>query len=283
MEAIVGGLGAALVFATGTLCNSRSSRMIGPSVLLGWIMGLGLLIICVPVAVDGVPDGLDAESLAWLAVAGIGNVVGLLLAYAALRVGQVGLVAPVVSTQGAVAAVIAVIAGESISTGVGVLLGVIALGVFLAALSGTPEATPHDPGGRRATLYAVPAALAIGASLYAIGRVSSDLTVAWSLLPSRVVGVAAVTVPLLLRSQLVMTRQALPLVVAGAACEVGGFALFAWGARHGIAITAVLASQFAVISAVAAYVLFRERLAPLQLAGVTTVVVAVAILAGVQA
>src|SRR3954470_13756989 len=213
MEAIVGGLGAALVFATATLCNSRSSRMIGPTVLLGWIMGLGLLILVVPVALDGVPDGLDAESFAWMAVAGIGNVAGLLLVYAALRVGQVGLVAPVVSTQGAVAAVIAVIAGESISADVAVLLGVIALGVFLAALSGTRGSGQPDSGAHRATLYAVPAALASGTSLYAIGRVSSDLTVAWSLLPSRVVGVAAVTVPLMLRSNLVITPPAIPLVV----------------------------------------------------------------------
>ena len=282
MVAILGGLGAAVVFAIGTLCNSRSSRMIGPSALLGWVMLLGLVIIAAPVAVDGIPDGLDAESLGWMAVAGIGNVVGLLLAYAALRLGKVGLVAPVVSTQGAIAAVIAVIAGESISPGVGVLLAVIALGVFLAG-SSEDLAETGSRLDRRAALYAVLAALAIGASLYAIGRVSSALTVAWSLLPSRVLGVVAVTTPLVLRSELRLTRPALPLVVTGAACEVGGFALFAWGARHGIAITAVLASQFAVVSAVAAYFLFGERLAPVQVLGVTTVVVAVSILSGIQA
>jgi drug/metabolite transporter (DMT)-like permease len=283
MEAVLGGLGAAFVFATATLCNARSSRMIGPSVLLGWIMGLGLLIILVPVAADGVPDGLDAESLGWMAVAGVGNVVGLLLAYSALRIGKVGLVAPLVSTQGAVAAVIAVIAGESISTAVALLLGVIAVGIFLAGVSERPDAEATSLGRGRAGLYAVAAALAIGASLYAIGRVSSELTVAWSLLPSRMLGTAVVTLPLMLGSRLVMTRDALPLVLVAAACEVGGFALFAWGARHGIAIAAVLSSQFAVIAAVAAYVLFRERLTSAQVAGVTTVVLAVAILAGVQA
>src|SRR5687767_5029218 len=120
MQAIAGGLGAALVFATATLCNSRSSRLIGPGPLLAWIMAIGLVIILVPVAIGGVPDGLDADSLGWLALAGAGNVGGLLLAYAALRLGKVGVVAPVVSTQGAIAAVIAFIGGESISPGVGV-------------------------------------------------------------------------------------------------------------------------------------------------------------------
>jgi drug/metabolite transporter (DMT)-like permease len=282
MAAVLGGLGAAMVFATATLCNSRSSRMIGASALLGWVMGLGLGIILVPVALDGVPDGLDGGSFAWMAVAGIGNVVGLLLAYAALRIGMVGLVAPIVATQGAVAAVIAVIAGESLSSGEFVLLALMAVAVFVVA-AGSNDGHIDRPRGRRPGLYAIGAALAIGASLYAVGRVSTDLTVAWSLLPSRLVGAVAVTVPLLMRSELVMTRRALPLVVAGAACEVGGFALFAFGARHGIAIAAVLSSQFAAVAAVGAYLLFGERLAPRQVAAVTVLVVSVAVLSGIRA
>ncbi len=65
-------------------------------------------------------------------------------------------------------------------------------------------------------------------------------------------------------------------------CEVGGFAAFALGARHGVAISAVLSSQFATLAALAGLVLFRERLARIQLAGVATVAVGVAILSGLQ-
>lgn len=281
MQAIAGGLGAALVFAAVTLCNSRASRMIGPGPLLAWVMLIGLAITGPAVILEGVPDGLDRESTTWLAVAGVGNVVGLLLAYAALRSGKVGIVAPLVSTQGAIAAVIAVIAGESISPGAGIALGAIACGIFLAGVS--PEA---ESGGRhegRATLYALGAAVAIGWSLYATARASIELPVVWALLPSRVIGVAAVTVPLAIRSGLRMTREALPLVVVAGVCEVLGFALFAWGARDGIAVSAVLASQFAALAAVAAYVLFRERLAPAQIAGVAIVVVGVGALSGIQA
>jgi drug/metabolite transporter (DMT)-like permease len=280
MHAIVGGIGAALVFAVVTLCNSRSSRMIGPGPLVGWVMLIGLAILAPLVAVDGVPDGLDGDSLAWLGVAGVGNVVGLLLAYAALRAGKVGIVAPIISTQGAIAAVIAVAAGERLAPGSGVLLAAVALGVFLAGRGSDDAAEPHE---LRATLLAVAAAIAIGFSLYAIGRVSVSLPVAWALIPSRIVGVVAVTLPLLLRSELRITRAALPLVLVAGVCEVVGFALFAWGARHGIAVAAVLASLFAAIAAVAAYVLFRERLAPIQISGVTLIVVAVAALSGVEA
>src|SRR5919109_1421797 len=283
MLAIAGGLGAALVFATVTLCNSRSSRMIGPTQLLAWIMLIGLAITGPLALARGIPDGLDGEAAVWMAVAGVGNVVGLLLAYSALRVGKVSVVAPLVSTQGAIAALIAIVAGESVSTAVALLLVLIAIGIFMAGVSPDEGPDDEDPQPTRAWLYTIGAAVAIGWSLYAIGRVSISLPVVWALLPSRVIGTAAVTVPLVLRTGLRITSEALPLVLIAGAGEVLGFALFAFGARHGIAVSAVLSSQFAVIAAVAAYLLFGERLGRLQLAGVATVVVGVGVLAGVQA
>jgi drug/metabolite transporter (DMT)-like permease len=287
MLAVVGGLGAALVFATVTLCNSRSSRMIGPSQLLAWVMLIGLAIVMPLVVLEGVPDELEAGSGAWLAVAGIGNVVGLLFAYAALRVGKVGIVAPVVATQGAIAAVLAVIGGESISPGSGLLLALIALGVVLAGRAADPgnESARGAGGGTqdRAIWLALGASFAIGCSLYATARASIDLPVVWALLPSRLIGVVAVTLPLMARTGLRMTREALPLVAVAGVCEVLGFALFALGARHGIAVSAVLASQFAAVAAVAAYLLFGERLARVQVAGVALIVVGVGVLSALEA
>ena len=64
---------------------------------------------------DGGRSGaLGGPELGWLVVAGGGNVVGLLLVYGALRVGKVSIVAPIISTEGAIAAVLAVAAGEAI-------------------------------------------------------------------------------------------------------------------------------------------------------------------------
>ena len=284
MLAIVGGLGAALVFATVTLCNSRSTRMIGPAQLLAWVMLIGLA-ITVPVAfARGIPEGLDAEAGGWMAVAGVGNVGGLLFAYSALRVGKVGIVAPVVSTQGAIAALIAIIAGEQVGPEVAILLAVIAVGIWLAAVApseGAGHAQPRQD--KLAIAYSVAAAVSIGWSLYAIGRVSVALPVVWALLPSRAIGVLVVTLPLMIRSGLRMTREALPLVLVAGVFEVAGFALFAFGSRHGIAVAAVLSSQFAAIAAIGAYLLFRERLSPVQLAGVGVIVTGVAVLSGIQA
>src|SRR5919197_5294600 len=159
MLAIVGGLGAALVFATVTLFNSRSSRMIGPAQLLAWVMLIGL-VITAPLAFGrGIPEGLDAESGIWMAVAGVGNVAGLLFAYSALRVGKVGIVAPLVSTQGAIAALIAIVAGEQVGADVAVLLVVVAAGIWLAAVAPAEDATDVQPRhDRLAIAYSVAAA-----------------------------------------------------------------------------------------------------------------------------
>lgn len=281
MIAILGGLGAACAFAIATLSASRGARMIGPRSFLAGVMLVGLVVTLPAVAARSIPH-IDAADAGWLVLSGSGNVAGLLCAYAALRLGKVGIVAPIVSTEGAIAAVIAVVAGEGISPGAGATLGVIACGILVSGITRDVDEVPADPRGLRALAFAVAAALAFGASLYATARVGASLPTAWAVLPARVVGVATVTLPLVVSRQLTITRRALPFVVLSGLCEVAGFALFTVGSRHGIAISAVLASQFAAIAAVAAYFLFGERLARLQLAGVTSIVVGVGILSALQ-
>src|SRR5947209_6756658 len=109
MIAILGGLGAALCFGASTLASSRSARLIGSASVVAWMMLIGLAVTLPGVLVTGVPGGLDAGSGAWLAVAGCGNVFGMLIVYAALRIERVGIVAPICSIEGAIAAVIAIV------------------------------------------------------------------------------------------------------------------------------------------------------------------------------
>jgi uncharacterized membrane protein len=282
MYAILGGLGAAAVFATATLLSSRSTRMIGPPSVLAWVMLVGFAIVIPWAAAEGIPDDLDAGDVGWLAVSGLGNVFGLLLAYTGLRVGKVGVVAPIVSTQGAIAAVIATIGGEEIAAGVGLALAFIAIGVLLASSSRDPDDTSLVPT-RVVAAYALGAAICFAFSLYATARVSSDLPVIWALVPARVAGVILFALPLLVTARLRLTRRALPLVVAGGIAEIVGFALFALGSRHGIAVAAVLAAQFGAIAALAAFLLFRERLARVQIVGVLTIVGGISALSVLQA
>jgi drug/metabolite transporter (DMT)-like permease len=280
--AILGGLGAAGAWAITTLTASRASRLIGPPTTLAWVMLTGLVVVGPVVLTEGKPEALDGGALAWLAIAGAGNVGGLLLVYAGLRVGKVGVVAPISSSEGAVAAVIALAAGEHLGAWTGAALGVVVVGVVLAARppEGVAEPERDDP---RAALFAAGAAGAFGASLYATGRASADLPIAWAVLPPRLLGVALVTIPLLLIGRLRLTRAALPFVVASGLAEVVGFVSFAVGSRHGIAVTAVLASQFAALAALAARILFGERLGRPGTIGVAVIAAGVAAVSALRA
>jgi drug/metabolite transporter (DMT)-like permease len=281
--AILGGLGAALAWAVTLLCTSRATRMIGSGSVLAWVMLAGICIVLPWAALEGIPDGLDGRSAAWLLVAGLGNVLGLLLVYTALRLGDVGIVGPIVSTEGAIAAVLAVLAGEELAAGSAAMLVLIAVGIALAATTaGSIE--PTRIGRIRAVpAYALLAASAFGVSIYATGRASAELPIAWAVAPPRILGVLLVTLPLAATGRLFLTRQAAPLVGVAGVAEVVGFSCFALGSRYGLAVAAVLASQFAAIAAVAAYFLFRERLSRLQIAGVATIVGGVTVLTALQA
>jgi drug/metabolite transporter (DMT)-like permease len=280
--AVWGGLGAALVWALSTLCSARSSRILRPASVVAWVALTGLAANIVLIALDRPAVSLGAADVGWMLAAGAGNAVGLLLGYTALRHGKVGLVAPIISTEGAVAAVVAVAAGERLGAAPAALLVVIAGGIVVAAVAREELPVPEERK-RLSVELALLAALSFGLGLYATARLGATLPVGWAALPPRLVGVLGVAVPLALSGRLELTRRAVPLVVTSGLAEVGGFALYVIGARHDIAVTAVLASQFAAVAGVAAFVLFRERLTRLQLGGVTCIVLGVAVLALLRA
>ena len=287
MVAILGGLGAALSWAIATLASSRSSRMIGPLSVLGWVMAVGLAVAIVP-ALLAKPVDLGVPELLGLGVVGLSHNLGLLLAYGALSIGRVSIVAPIVATEGALAALLSVAFGEPLALSTAVLLAAIATGVVLAAAErsadpSTPEAL-NPARTRRAALLAIAAALTFSVGLVVSGRLgAAGMPPAWVMVASRTIGVLLIVVPLVLARRLRLSRAALPLVAVAGVLEVFGGAVYVVAASQGIAVAAVLSSQFAAIAAVAAYFLFRERLQRMQLVGVATIAGGVTALAALQA
>ena len=282
MWAVLGGLGAAVSWAVTSLTAARASRLIGSYSTLAWVMLTGLVVVAPVALAQGKPEGLDATSISWLVVAGLSNVGGLLLIYTGFRMGGVGVVAPISSAEGAVAAVIAVAAGESLGAGVALALVAIVAGVVLVASAHAhvPDLDHVDP---RAALFGLAAAGAFGTGLYATGRASLDLPIAWAILPPRLFGVLFIFLPLLVARRLRLTRAALPFVVGSGLAEVTGFVSYAIGARHGIAVTAVLASQFAALAAIGAAIFWGERLGRLGVIGIAVIAVGVAVVSALSA
>lgn len=311
MIAIVGGLGAAILWALATVASSRSSRMLGSRVVLAWIMIVGT-VIGIPIALaTPLPATIAPEAPVLLLLAGLCYSGGLYAAYRALTIGKVSIVAPIVATEGGVAALIAVVLGDPLAASAGLILALIAGGVVLSSIE---PARPVVPAGdfeleadilegppltdgpaapttaeldaaelarrtRQAVALSVIAALVFGVGLVASGKAAVLVPPIWVALTARFVGLAIVTLPLVLQGRLTMTRAALPLVLLSGTGEILGSTLSAWGATDSIAIVAVLGSQFAAIAAVLAFLLFGERLSRTQVLGVVLIVGGVTALA----
>jgi drug/metabolite transporter (DMT)-like permease len=110
--AILGGLGAALLWGSATLTSSRAGRLIGPSATVAWMMLIGVAVATPLAIVSGPMPTLSPGLIGWMAGSGAGGVAGLMLVYRGLRYGQVGVVAALASTEGAIAAVVSVASGD---------------------------------------------------------------------------------------------------------------------------------------------------------------------------
>ena len=95
-------------------------------------------------------------------------------------------------------------------------------------------------------------------------------------------GVVLIAAPMILMRRLRFERSVLPWLVAAGVLEVLGYIGFALGASHSIAVTAVLASQFAVVATVGA-ALLGERLDRRRWIGIGVVAAGVASVAAIAA
>ena len=198
------------------------------------------------------------------------------------------IVAPITSTEGAAAALLAVAFGEALAGPTAVILAAIVLGVVLAAAerSADPTSGPRlDPKrNREAALFALAAAGTFSVGLVLAGRLGAEgVPPAWVMLVSRTVGLTVIVLPLVLTRRFRLTRAAVPLVIVSGLLEVFGGGIYVVAASHDVAVAAVVSSQFAALAAIGGFLLFGERLQRLQVIGVGVIVVGVTALAALQA
>jgi drug/metabolite transporter (DMT)-like permease len=282
VAAVVGGLAAAIIWALSNLSSSRSARLIGAGSALSWVMLVGLVVNLAAVAATPRPSPFGAEILAWMVVAGVGSAFGLLLMLASIEVGKVGLATSVTSTGGAIAAVMSILAGEQLTTTALALLAFVASGVVVVTLTRDPDPVPGERKVRAAAL-ALAAAVFSGATIYATGRISGEVPLAWALLPPRLVGALVIALPLLVLRRLRISRPALPFVLASGLGELAGWCAYALAARESVAVAAVLSSLYAAIASLGAFLLFGERMTRRQVFGIAAIAIGVAFLTATQA
>ena len=268
------GLLTAVLFAASTLGGSRAIRHLPDTAVVGWASLTGLVLLLPALLTSPLPSVITPEILIWWSAFGICNIAGLLVVYAAFRVGKVGLLAPIVATEGSVAAIIATLTGESLPVIAGLALLVIVGGIVLTAMARDPAPLPAERP-LLSIVLAVIATLIFGMNLYASGKLSGQLPMAWYLAPPRLVGTLFLAIPLLIARRLPMRRAAIAPVLIIAVAEIVAFITYSMGAQQSIAITAVLSSQFAPLTTIVAWLVYKERLGRVQVIGIVTILIGV--------
>jgi drug/metabolite transporter (DMT)-like permease len=271
-----------VLLATFTACTwgsisvleARVSRALGGPSALAWIFGVGLVIVLPIALIDGVPDA-SAGAWAWAFVAAACSLIGLAMMFTAMQYGRVGLVTATISSQGAFASIYAAIGGETLHPLAFVAIAVSAAGTFVLIGAGGSVAPPHE---RRGILLALGGACFTGLSLFAASRGGSGIGADWVVTCVRISSVGMVTAPLLATGRLRSARGVVRPMLIASVGEVAAFIAYIEASnRIGVAVPAVIASQFALTAATVGWFALGERLGPRQIAG------AVAILAGVTA
>lgn len=215
----------------------------------------------------------------WAAAAGVAGSVALASFYHGLATGRMGVVAPI---AGVLAAAVPVVAGavlEGLPTPVQ-LVGMAAALVAVGLVSWT-SGRAEDAGPQlTSVVLAVAAGSGFGLFYVLIDRVEAD-TLFWPLVVARTTSVTVMAVIVLLgRVPLRPAAAVLPALVVVGVLDMGGNAFFLLGAMSGrLDVASVLASLYPITTVALAALVLRERVAPIQAAGIGTAGFAIVLIA----
>ncbi len=272
------GIMCALAWGLPEVQLTRATRNIGIMATMMGSIVIGLVITSpILLMTDGLPD-ITAKGALLIVGMGVLTLFGYLVAFSAFQTGKLTIVAPTIACEGAVAAVFAILLGESIDTRVLLILPFAVVGVVLAAM-GT-SAQGESSGAARAAV----AALIWGGVLTMAAPVADEVGVIWGFVLVRLVTlVFAVAICLKLG---VVGRARLDwknVAVWGIGDSVASLLFVAAADRGPVAVAGVLAAQFATVGVIVGMVFMKERLRPRQWVGIVTVIVAISAIAATGA
>ena len=263
MTPLLFALGASLAWGVGDFFGPLVSRTVGVLPVLMWAQVGGVAAIAIAVSVRG--DGPAGWGVLFGVGAAFGGMLGLFAYYRGMVAGAMSVVAPVAGVSAVIPVIFGIATGDDPS--VPQVAGVV------VALAGVGLASLEHQQGRRRVAAGVGLALlaACGFGFYfpwmhAAGKVDFW----WASLVFRTTAlllVAAVVAGR--RIDVRLSRRNVAIACAVGIVDTVGNVCFAASSRHGlVSLTAVLASLYPVLTVLLAASLLRERVAPLQRAGI---------------
>lgn len=256
-------LGASLAWGVADFVGPVVSRTLGMLRVLFWAQIGGVLAIGIAVAVRG--EGPAGWGVLFAICASFGGMLGLFAYYRGMKTGAMSVVAPIAGVSAVIPVAFGIATGDSPS-------GTQIAGVVCALLGVGLASVEHHEGSRRVAAGAGLALLAaLGFGFYfpwmhAAGKIDFW----WASLVFRttallIVGAAVAAQ----RPALRLRPRDLGIVVGVGIGDTIGNMLYAASSAHGlVSLTAVLASLYPVVTVLLAAAVLRERVAPMQRAGI---------------
>jgi drug/metabolite transporter (DMT)-like permease len=249
------------------------------TLLLSQFFGVCLL-VAIAIAMGDLPGASAGQLLALAALAPVA-VTAYVGFYRALELGPIAIVSPIVSANGAVVVMLALIVlGESLSAGQAVGCVLVLGCIILAALE--PRAVIEEAGAGSGVRLAIVASAAFGGYLFGLAVLSEELGWLVPILITRTVAVAILATVAVAGRMPQAERMAGRLVLgclAAGILDASGYLAFNRGAEIGeVALTGAAASTYPVIPIVVGLLALRERVATHQLVGVAGVIAGMVVL-----
>jgi len=266
-------LGASLAWGVADFVGPLVSRTLGMLRVLFWAQVGGVLAIGLAVAIRG--QGPAGWGVLFAILASLGGMLGLFAYYRGMKTGAMSVIAPIAGVSAVIPVVFGIATGDNPSTAqiAGVVCALV--GVGLASIE------HHEGSPRVATGVGLALLAALGFGFYfpwmhAAGKVDFW----WASLVFRSTALLIVAVALSAqRPSLRLRPRDLAIVVAVGIGDTIGNVLFAASSSHGlVSLTAVLASLYPVVTVLLAAAVLRERVAPMQRAGIALTLAGVALI-----
>jgi drug/metabolite transporter (DMT)-like permease len=256
-------LAASLAWGVGDFVGPLLSRVEGVLPILFWAQIGGCFSIVVAALVHD--EGPKSAAVLYASAAAVGGMVGLFAYYRGMVVGAMSVVAPVAGISAVIPVLYGIATGDDPSTA--------QLAGIACALVGVGLASIEHQGGRRRVAAGVGLALlaACGFGFYfpwmhAAGKVDFW----WASVVFRTTCLLLVlAVVAARRTPVRLSRRTAAIAAAVGIVDTLGNACFAASSQHGlVSLTSVLASLYPIVTVLLAAAFLRERIAPLQRAGV---------------
>jgi len=250
-------------------------------------MSLAATLVTGVAALSAGPPGGSGGAWALVAVAGLAYLASTACWLSTVRGGEVSLVTPIIACDGALAALLAVATGETLSATAAVALIAMVLALLLVAReNGAPAvagearfAMTVERSKRMTVFLAFMTAVFFAIVFFTSGKVEG-ISPLWIVAVARIFPCVYALALCLRDGSLLPPWPTWHWILICGITDAAAYVCYIFAARGVLAVAAIAASQYAAVAAVGGVLLLKERLLPSQWLGVVVLLLAAAAIAG---